>query len=502
MSNISFKKIKLAFIILLASFFLIYKIDKPFIGHHDWNGVFFGNIANNTLKFGFLKTKFGAVSSFLPQNKTDFSFYTHYPPIFHLLLGLEAKIIGVQEWSMRFLAVIFSLIALFLFYKTVELVFDHKIAFVACLFFIFNPMFLYFGKMPVHEVFGLFFIIFAIYCYIIFFLQGNKRNFFWLVLSLVLACQAVWSGYYLSFLFIVHYYFFKKKKGKKKDKFWLIGLIPLISFLSHIIYTFILTGSWDNGLFATMLFRMQIGDKAKAFSFTLPEYIKHEALWLTVYFTRVLCFFYLIYCLLLVKKIIKRKINFKDSFLLIILIFPFIDIIIFKNVCFIHDYKLYYFLLSIPLLASLSLFWFKKKLEFLWKKNKLITIIIFSLIFGLFITERVKFIKTLLNTSINKSAYDLGLIIKEKSKPGEIILVGSKSWAEFQDLFLNFYGQRKIVYFNPDLESFEKIKSNQAKFVVFINSREKPSQDLLNLLKQDYKSFQAKAFIFFDLKPK
>lgn len=505
--NIFSKNIKILFLILIALFLLTYKINKPFIGHHDWNSVFFANIAKNTAKFGFLKTKFGAVYSFLPKTEADFRFHTHQPPILHLLLGLEAKIIGVQEWSMRLLAIIFSLVALYFFFKIAELLFDQKIALIASLLFIFNPMFLYFGKMPVHEIFGLPLIALSIYRYIIFFRRQERKNYFWLILSLTLACQTVWSGYYLAPLFAAHYWFFNPStlsriKFPKGKKILLLILVPIISFLTHLLHGLILKGEWDNYLFSTLLFRMQLGEKASMYKFTILQYIKTEALWLTVYFTRILCFLNLIYYLLLGKKIIKRKLNPRDGFLLMIIAFGFIDPIIFRNLCFIHDYKLYYFLLSIPLLAAVSLFYLKRKLEFFWKKSNLIAFLTFCLVFILFAAERIKFTKALLETAINKKAYDLGLIIQKKSNEGEVVLVAPPSFVEFEGIFLKFYAQREIIYFNPNLSEFNKFYSDKTGLVTFVKNDEGPTQSLLEFLKGNYSFFKTENFLIFDLKEK
>lgn len=503
------KKIKILALLLLGFLLLSYKLNKPFIGHHDWNAVFYAKIAQNTRKFGFLKTKFGAVYPFLNKTETNFKYHTHQPPLLHLLLGLEAKIIGVQEWSMRLLTIIFTLTALYFFFKIGEFLFNKKTAFVASLFFIFNPMFLYFGKLPVHETFGLPWLAFSIYRYMIFFQKDpsmdsgqERKNFFYLVLGLIIGCQTIWSAYYLVPLFIIHYFLFAKNAKKKPGRrfYWII-LIPLVSFLSHLIHSFILKEGFDKGLFSTLLFRMQIGKKATTiYGHTIFQYIKQEILWLTVYFTSILCILNLIYYFLLAKKMVRRRINFRDGFLLIIIIIGFIDPIIFRNLCFIHDYKLYYFLLSIPLLAAAFLFYLKQRLEFIWRKNNFITTCLFCFIFTVFATERFKFTKTLFNTSINKPAYDLGLIIKEKSDDEEIVLVGSKSFAEFQNLFLDFYSQRKIIYFEPNLKEFEKLNSSQIGLVVFVKEREKPTSELLSYLKGNYSFFEKGEFWFFDLR--
>lgn len=494
MKNNILPQLAIIFSLLVAFMLLSYDLDKPFIGHHDWNGVYFGNVSRNTAKFGLLATKLGAVYIFLPQSPVEFKFYTHYPPIFHLSLGLLAKFISVQEWSMRLIAIFFSLFSLYWFFLIIRHLRDWRTAFIASLFFIFNPMFLYFGKMPIHEVWGLSFIAFSLYRYIKFFEEESLKNFCWLIIGLTLACQTAWTGYYVVVLIIIHNFLYKKTKQKKIG--WLF-LIPLISFIGHWLYTYWLTGTWDTELIETMLFRMQIGNKAAKFAFTLVQYVKQEALWLTVYYTRVVCILSFIYSLVLLGKVSKRKTNYKDGLVLIMVIFPFLDPIIFRNVCYIHDYKLIYFLLSLPLLAALSLGWLSDRLNFLWQKNNNISFLILIVVIMLSATERIKYLKTLINSQTHKPAYELGLLLNKNNKPNQTILIGSPSFGEFSDIFVNYYSQRKNYYFQPKYVEFIKLANGDIGSIVFVKGKEQPEAALINFLNKDYNRKENKDFIIY-----
>jgi len=248
-----------------------------------------------------------------------------------------------------------------------------------------------------------------------------------------------------------------------------------------------------------MFFRMQIGRRAAKFQFGLIEYLKKETLWLTVYFTRMVCLLAFFYLLVLVGRLVRDQIRPKDGYLLLLVIFPFIDPIIFRNVCFIHDYKLYYFLLSLPLLASAGLLFLEEKLNFLWRGKRLISLAGLVIIFIIFSTERLEFTKTLLHSEMNKPAHDLGLILQKEAKKGEVVLLGSPSFGQFLDLFLNFYGERKVVYFEPKLENFLEVNSSRVGLVVFPAGREEPEPALMNFLENNYSSFEKGDFLFFDL---
>jgi 4-amino-4-deoxy-L-arabinose transferase-like glycosyltransferase len=474
------KQIDLLLILILALLLLCYRINKPFVGHHDWNGVFFGNIAHNTQKFGFWQTKFGAAYTFLPQTPQELQFYTHYPPLFHLLQGLLAQIVGVQEWSMRLLSIIFSLAGLAIFFKLVEYLTRRSTAIIASLFFIFNPMFLYFGKMPAHEMFGLTFVVLAIYRYAVYFKTRRKRDYAWLIISLLLGCLTVWSAYYLAPLFIIHYYFLKKKINPKM--IWLM-IIPGLTFSLHLIHTYVLTGSWANNLFQTMLFRMQIGQEAAKYTFTWGQYLKQELLWLTVYFSRPICL--LSFLALIIFMIQKRHqaVSWQEGIMVAIGIFPVIDLLLFRNVCYIHDYKLYYFLLSTPFWGAVG---FNHLCQIVVPKkwSSLLMLGLLGLILFLTIKERLPYYLTLMSGAVNQQAYDLGAIIQKNTKKDQQVLVGSPSFGEFSDLFINYYSQRKTQYFQPTLADLKQSLDEKTKLVVLIKNREKPDKELSDYLEK------------------
>lgn len=491
---------RFSLIFLLAFLLLIIKINKPFIGHHDWNGVFFGNVLRNTKKFGFWKTKFGAVYTFMPQEASEFNFYTHYPLGFRAFLGISTKFLGVSEFSMRLTAVLFSLLALYLFYRLTAQIFDWKIAFSAGLFFILNPMFLYFGKMPVHEVFGLPFIIWSFNSYLNYFQKKSKKNKLLLILSLFLACQTVWSAYYLTPLFIFHYWIFKKPKLRNNGFFFLL-LIPVFCFLSYLALTYWQTASWHNNIFSTLLFRMQIGEQASRYQFTFSQYWKQQILWLTVYFSRIACFLALIYGLIITKKFIKKDWTYLNGLTAVIFIFPFIDLIIFPNLCFIHDYKLYYFLISLPLLAGAGAWYLFKKIRF-FQKRRLAPPAALVFIFAFIILERGNYLKALIKSDSSRQAYDLANLIKQKTNPEDLILVASPSFGEHLEPFFIFYGQRKAIFFKPNLDDFKKLKEEtNANWLVAIDNREKPAQNLWQFLETNYSYIKHGEFFLFDTRP-
>lgn len=69
-------------VLLISSILVFYGINKPFIGHHDWNSAWFATIARNHLRYGLLTTKLGQTLNVGEGYRRDeLGFHTHHPPL-------------------------------------------------------------------------------------------------------------------------------------------------------------------------------------------------------------------------------------------------------------------------------------------------------------------------------------------------------------------------------------------------------------------------------------
>src|SRR3989338_8045988 len=101
-------------IILIAIFSCIVlsiNINKPFIGHHDWNGAFLGVQAREYLNL--------FTSLFNAQNDLSFGqiFFSHYTPLMPLLFSISVAIFGESEFSLRLVPSFFSILMIIFIYK-------------------------------------------------------------------------------------------------------------------------------------------------------------------------------------------------------------------------------------------------------------------------------------------------------------------------------------------------------------------------------------------------
>lgn len=436
------KKVFLFIVLILAFILLSQGINKPFYGHHEWNGVFYSNIARNYLRYGFLKTKFGEVSNYGVVSPKEFVFHTQHPVLFPILLAVFFKIFGIVEWSARLFAVFFSLGGLAVFYLILKRVYKVSHGFLGILLGIFTPLFLYYGRMPVYEPVITLFILLTIYFYFIWREKQTKKYFVLTNISLFLCQMIEWPGFYLAAILFFHYLIFPikndKLKVKKKDRFlglWWLG-IALVSFSIIIFHQFLLTNQIKGNLARIFLVRLTGG---KGQPFTFLQFIKLELARTRSFFTSTLLF--LVFCWLVnyLRRVFKKKkILASEHFVIFYLIFGLIHVIIFPQVAWYHDYMLYYFFPPVLLSASLVL----KKIFTL---KKLWHYFLFSLILFLVFWEKRQFLKDLKNLNPHVNCVKWGKEVKA-GKREPTIMTDNEEEIKICPPFTSYYADYPVEF--------------------------------------------------------
>lgn len=499
--NYFFKNIVLFFLLLLAALLLLFKVNKPFVGHHDWNSVFYSQGARNHLKYGLWETKLGMVPAAGLTKGDTLSFFTHHPPLIPVFISFFFFLFGIKEWAARLVPIISSLLMVFYLYRLVNEGWGKKQAFFTCLFLIFSPMFIYFGKLPVNETVVAGMLLFSFYHYWRWFKNNSDRDFLKMLVGLVFGMLTSWAGYYLPVYLVFHTLIFKKEK-KKRNKILFLLPLSLMFFIGHFLYIYFLTGKFfSGGILETFLSRFNIGERAAIHAFTYREFLIKEARWLVVYFTRVQVILSSLWLLNFGWRALKRKkIERQESFVLVLLFFGFTHVVIFRNLAFIHDYMLYYASPFFAVSAGLLLFQLTKRL-----RGNFLSLIFSVLVFYFFITERIPFTKTLLATEMNNPGRRVGLLLNQLVNEKERVLVNSRDFGSFFDVFVGFYADRKINYRDFNLESFKQdeveIRRKYHYFIV-VRSHDYLPQELKDYLGESYENFSQDGLVFYNLKEK
>lgn len=438
-------KIVVAIFLFVLSLVLIgQNLDKPFWGEHDWNGVRYGNIARNYLRYGLLETKFGQVENSGTIRKEEFEYFTHYPPLLPLFISFSYKLFGMSEWSTRIVPLLFTSGSIALIFLIVTHLWDIKTGILSSLLIIFTPLILYFGKNPVHEPQVIFFVILAYFAY----LKNLKLLF---LVSLIMAHFSTWAGFFLvPAITLVE--ILKKSYAKAKSilPFWILSILI---FLIHIVHTKILTGNYLGGdLLSIFGERIGFSEIGKIPELNPLSYVGKIRIWISTLYTNTLVILTIIW--LISKRF--SKMTTQDWAIVTLGIFGIAYFIFFYNAAFIHNYLTFYLLPFFALAGALGL---RQLINFkFFKKISYVLIIIIIMFIAL---ERRSFLKALNESSVDRFAVEVGKAINKNSKPNDLILVSPLKFSYSADKFLRFYSDRKIIYSDEEEDYDFKVKVDQ-----------------------------------------
>ncbi len=208
------------------------------------------------------------------------------PPLYYLLLNIWIKIFGSSEIALRSLSFIFYWLTIYLMYLILNeiLKINLKKSFIYLLFFLINPLLIYYGlEARAYALFG-FLSIFSFY------LLYKKNKYYLPITSL-----GLFTHYFMIFVVLVQYLIFKNKKILKAFLFFLPWLILVL-----INQGFNNPSFWINSF--------QIKDIFNSLGFVLLGYEKVFS-----FFDNSFFFFNFILWLIIVLGYLKIKENFKNK---------------------------------------------------------------------------------------------------------------------------------------------------------------------------------------------
>ncbi|MBI2327777.1 glycosyltransferase family 39 protein [Candidatus Curtissbacteria bacterium] len=481
----------LILILIFAGILISINLDKPFIGHHDWNGAWYSNFARNFTRYGLLQTKFGSVLNYDFVNPSDFRYFTHYPPLLPILLFVSFKIFGISEWSARIVPLLFSLATISAIYFLGLKFFDKKTAVLAAAISTVFPIMIYFGTMPVQEVLVLPLVLVSVYFYFVFFEKPDRGNFLKLIAVLFISHLTNWPAYYLTPLFFLHFLIFAKSKWKLQLAL-AFPVFSLLMFGLHMAHLIWLTGKpFGGGMIEVFLYRANFGEKLIGYS-TL-NFLKTQARMLVVYFTRLAIVLSAVSLLWMIIKMKNHQIERQVQLITILGIFGVTHNLIFRNMAFIHDYMIIYLLPFFAIGASHGFFLIVKN----FRISKTIQFILVTIILALVLFERNQFVRTLKTSQNFSEGVRLGLIIKKLTQSGQKALILSPDFKKYYEVFTGYYADRNIDYDLPPLEKMQlTMQEGRYKLIVAIPSRDTP-QTHLDVLQQHYQMTKIDQFYVF-----
>jgi len=174
-------------------------IDRPFMGHHDANGIWLGSAARNLRLYGPAQMTWIPVLNRGPIPPATPDYYVNHPPLVVWLSALSESLFGEGELALRFVSAASTMIGLAGFYVLCRRLFGERRALLCLALYAFTPMIIYFGRMPNHEPLALAFVLPLAAIFVRWLRAPTPIRAGWLFL---LTIGAVWSAW-ASVFFIV-----------------------------------------------------------------------------------------------------------------------------------------------------------------------------------------------------------------------------------------------------------------------------------------------------------
>ncbi len=170
-------------------------------GHNGYNGAAFSQAARNSLRFGVVGQAqyHTGLTSPPPQ-----AIYTHHPLMLHFHLVALFSVLGDAEWVGRIVPAAYSMLDLLAIFFVVRRHGGRLMALLASAIYVVIPMNLVFANMINHEQGGIFWCLVTIHAYLAW-LESQRTRFFVLAaISITMATQFDWPGYYIAFFIAEH----------------------------------------------------------------------------------------------------------------------------------------------------------------------------------------------------------------------------------------------------------------------------------------------------------
>lgn len=326
--------------LLIGSLLLSVNITKPFIGQHDWNGVVYGQEAKNFVRYGYLPLRFGATLSAGIKPIEELKFSTHYAPVLPVLISFSYRLFGVSEWSTRLFPILASISSLFLIMLLGTELVSWRAGMIAGALAAVTPMFIYYGKNPVHEVVQLPFSLLAFYAYLK--LRRTSMNT-WLLLiigSLTAAMLVGWPGYYAVGLIALHGLLF----GKHRRLMLVLLTLPFVLFALYLLHVSLIAPESFPNLFTSASARIGSG-------VSMTSWIQREVRYAVNLFSGTLLGLSGIWMIQTTRNAIRGRINEDEILLAFLGVYGTAHAVLFRDASWFHEYLLFPFL---PFLALTS----------------------------------------------------------------------------------------------------------------------------------------------------
>ncbi|WP_440113320.1 ArnT family glycosyltransferase [Paenibacillus sp. QZ-Y1] len=464
------------FIFFVAFIVRCYHLGEPFIGIHDWGSADLSRAASSLLRYGFINLKGAPAFDIGIVPDGNYSYYLHWPLLFYYIVALSFKYFGIVEWAARLIPVLFSTATVFYIYKISKSLYGKRIAYFAILVFALMPLNVYFDRIVQFESVSVFFIMMAIYYYMVWFNNGqtDKKKFWMLIISFILGTQIHWQNYLLAVLLIVHYFFLCKIQKKKiQREILFIPLLAIFLFILHFIYmVWILGKDAISDMAKQALHRLNISGASREVLFTPSQFLELQAYRMYHYFTIVAVVLLACWVVFLIVDLLKKRNLAQRSFECLFLLIGLSWIVLFTNHSYIHEFTLLTFAAVVSILmssalrdilAAISSVMKLGEKKFVWKSIFVLIVLVMFIPQSILETARLHS----WHGDLEKW-YILGTDVKGKTKPDSIVMT---DFDHPGPPTLQYYADQQVIYgFNDPKSVYDYFNKSSIKHLYLITN--------------------------------
>ena len=356
------KYIVLVALLLLAAVLRLWDFTSPWTDDlRGQCGSYYGNIARNYLKFGYIETKAAPVSSINPPDAAHFQYYLHHPPMTGWLVSLSFRAFGYNEWAARLVPVLCSMGCLVLLYLIMRRFWNTQTALTGLAFAAVVPMAAFYGSfVDVQGPIPLFFTMLTFYLYLRFDERRTWGRWLWVLGAFFLAALCDWPAYYIVPLIVIHHFFSKGAGPHRPRRKWRILLLPALAVV--VFAGFAIYSNWvEFGEASLDVREMTSGFFYRAFAtrgdtdeaqFTAADWFGRHSEYLHEMFTIPVLLLTVAGLLFHIYKVVSGTLERGDGIVAIFLIFGLLHVVIFRQGAFVHEYWGYYLYPAVAMLAA------------------------------------------------------------------------------------------------------------------------------------------------------
>ena len=352
-------------ILLLATVLSCYRIAEPawddthgkapLDGFHGSILAEYGRIAQNYLKFGYLRTKLGQTTNYgWVESSESFRYRVDHPPLIPLSLSVSFGLFGIHEWSARLVPVLSSVAILPLVFVLARRLARGRTALLASFLLSLAPLYVYYSRLPAQHILATSFSLLTFFFYYCWTETGKGGHYFGMYVSFVLGALSDWTAYFVVPPILLHYIAYEYRKTRDFKFVLSFAILPFILFGAHLGWAYLLGGKGVlKELLDLFLFRsLSAGSRQGQFAFTWWDFYAIGYTRSKLFLTPTLCLLSIVGSITLVAGLFQKESSKQNAFVLALFLFGLSHNLLFSNRVFIHDYAMLFHLLPFFVIAA------------------------------------------------------------------------------------------------------------------------------------------------------